>query len=140
MCLPFSYNFTLPVLPKAFAMPGPAPAKSLPLMREVDLPQGKDGGRDTGKENLLAGLFSDLFAQAATPGAQVNIKCHPLENHAPSTAAAWDAGILPAQPEVMIMLRKEMGSLADPSTVSPFVRPPIPCPGRGMEGMIWDRG
>ena len=26
MCLPFSYNFTLPVLPKAFAMPGPAPA------------------------------------------------------------------------------------------------------------------
>ena len=136
MCLPFSYNFTLPVLPKAFAMPDPAPAESLPLMREVDLPQGRDGG----KENLLAGLFSALFAQAATPGAQVDIKRRPRENHAPSSEAAWDAGILPAQPEVMIMLRKEMGGLADPSTVSPFVRPPIPCPGRGMEGMIWDRG
>ena len=69
MCLPFSYNFTLPVLPKAFA----------------------------------------------TPGTQVDIKHRPHENYAPSSEAAWDAGILPAQPEVMIMLRKEMGSLADPS-------------------------
>ena len=107
--------------------------------------KGKHGHSDAYVQSLPSAqvsirVFSALFAQAATPGAQVDIKRHPRENQAPSSAAAWDAGILPAQPEVMIMLRKEMGGQADPYTVSPFVRPPIPCPGRGMEGVIWDGG